>query len=147
MRCAIGAVVLLLAGLAASDAFGQAMQPSVLGEVAAWDGVSSAERSVQVALPRGFEDEVLAVADERELAVDERGRVVGFVRSRESEQAFSSVAEELERGGWTHVPSGWAACGSFVKGEGAYRWVFVACVEAGGATSVVVQYAMTEEGS
>ena len=48
--------------------------------------------------------------------------------------------------GWSGVRSGNEGSESFVKDDGRYRWMFVACVDAGGSTSVVVRYT-TEEGA
>lgn len=102
------------------------------------------EQSQPQALP-GFEDEVVSLAGCEDVRVGAGGSVVGFVCSQDPDRAFSRLAEELGRRGWTQVPSGLDACGSFVKDGGSYRWALVSCIGTGSKTSVVVQCATTEE--
>ena len=86
--------------------------------------------------PAGFEDEALRLEGRQDVRVDERSGVLGFTRSDDV-----AVAK-----GWSGVRSGNEGSESFVKDDGRYRWMFVACVDAGGSTSVVVRYT-TEEGA
>ena len=101
----------------------------------------------EAALPPGFESEVIAAVDQQDVRFDEQGRIVGFCVAGIVEEVFFSLADELTGKGWICVESGSASCGSFAKGAGAYRWAFVSCVQVGDSTSVVVQYATTDEGS
>ena len=95
-------------------------------------------------LPEGFEDEVGLPDSADDVRVDARagGGVVGFVVSEESERAFDSSRDLLLQRGWTAMEGGRIDCGSFVKGSGAYRWLFVVCTRVGDATSVTVHYTM-----
>lgn len=79
------------------------------------------------------------------LRVGAGGSVVGFEAEKGPEQAFDEVRRLLDERGWTAVPSGGRAGGSFVKEAGRYRWAYVSCVKAGDTTSVVVQCAAADE--
>lgn len=153
-------VVLLLGGVAASGAFVRANEPGVLKEAAdpaLWQpgGFADVERALdeegvvgRARAPDGFEEEVLLLHGRVDVRVDERARVVGFTMSGTAEEVFLAVSRDLEALGWIGVESGLPNCGTFVKDEGLYRWLFASCVWTGGSTSVVVQYATTEnEGS
>lgn len=99
-----------------------------------------------MAAPEAFEEEVLSLAGLSEVRVDPRSSVVGFTAVGSAERAFEHAARELEVRGWTSIDSGSTTCGSFVKGEGRYRWAFVSCVQVGSTTSVVVQSVSEDEG-
>ena len=146
----------LFAAAALAGVVGQLGRPSVFEEVAlaaveSPSGIAGEFGSRAApdapALPLGFADEVLAVAGRDEARVDEQARVVGFSVAGADEDAFLSLADELEGNGWMRIESGSATCGSFSKSGGSYRWAFVSCVQVGEWTSVVVQYATTDEGS
>lgn len=153
-------VALVLGGVAVSGALVRANEPGVLKEAsdpALWQpsGFADVEHALdeegapgRARAPDGFEDEVLSLHGKEDTRVDERARVVGFTMAGVSEEMFQAVSCELEALGWIRVESGLPNCGTFVKEEGSYRWLFVSCVQAGESTSVVVQYATTEnEGS
>ncbi len=95
-------------------------------------------------LPRGFEDEVGLPDGADDVRVDARagGGVVGFVVFEESERAFDSFRDLLSQKGWVAAEGERFGCGSFVKGSGAYRWLFVVCTRVGDATSVTVHYTL-----
>lgn len=153
-------VALMLGGVGLSGVIARANEPGVLKEAsdpALWlpAGFSDVEHALdgegavgRARAPDGFEDEVLSLHGREELRVDERACVVGFSVAGTSEETFLAVSCELEALGWIGVESGLPNCGTFVKEEGSYRWLFASCVQTGGSTSVVVQYATTEnEGS
>lgn len=89
--------------------------------------------------PLPFEDEVLALSGREDARLSADGRVAGFLTDASPGEAFSEASRELEKRGWKAVESGHPSLGSFVKREGKCRWVLVECMEAGQATSVVVQ--------
>ena len=76
-----------------------------------------------------------------DLQVGGEGRVIGLCLPGTAAEGFSSMSKGLEEAGWTVVPSGQDACGTFVKDEGDLRWLLVSCLQAGGQVSVVVQCA------
>ncbi|MEA5019881.1 MAG: hypothetical protein VB027_05890 [Gordonibacter sp.] len=90
-------------------------------------------------LPEGFTDEVLAIEQYRDVRVGAGGSVVGFSLQTESAEAFDVLGRSLLERGWTVVPSGSGSSGSFVKEEGRFNWLHIACVQVGDTTSVVVQ--------
>ena len=96
--------------------------------------------------PAGFEYEALRLEGRQDVRVDERSGVLGFTRSDDVADALAAIEGELLAKGWSGVRSGNEGSESFVKDDGRYRWMFVACVDAGGSTSVVVRYT-TEEGA
>ena len=74
------------------------------------------------------------------MRTDASARVVGFTTQGEAAAAFEEAAAELEGKGWTQVESGMPACGTFVKRDGTYRWLFVSGVQVGKDASMVVHY-------
>lgn len=107
----------------------------ILGEFAA-SGTSSSGAS---SLPEGFSDEVLTVEQYSDVRVGAEGSVVGFSLQAEPAEAFDVLERSLVERGWTVVPSGSGSNGSFVKEEGQFNWLHIACVQVGATTSVVVQ--------
>ena len=87
-----------------------------------------------------FEDEALALEGREDVRADASAPVVGFTTQGEVAVAFEEAAEELEGKGWTQVESGMPACGTFVKRDGTYRWLFVSGVQVGKDASMVVHY-------
>ena len=120
-RRAWAVVAALVAGCALALAFAQADRPSVLHEAMRLEG-------------------------RQDVRVDERSGVLGFTRSDDVADALAAIEGELLAKGWSGVRSGNEGSEAFVKDDGRYRWMFVACVDAGGSTSVVVRYT-TEEGA
>lgn len=88
--------------------------------------------------PVGFEDEVLSLSERSDVRVGADGAVVGFCCPMSAVAALEEVSAELGNRGWTLVESGSDRSATFVKREGRYRWLFVACTEVAGETSVVV---------
>lgn len=105
------------------------------------DAVSSGDE-----VPESFQEEILSLDGFTELRCDLDSGVVGFTAQGEAEEVFEEIEAVLEEGGWTFVESGLEACGTFVKVEGDYQWLFVSCVQVGSSTSVVVQVDSFEEG-
>ncbi|WP_232050935.1 hypothetical protein [Arabiibacter massiliensis] len=105
---------------------------------ALWEA-DAAEGAAGEALPEGFEEEALSLARRTEARVDGRAGIVGFSTEEDAAASFAAIAEELAAKGWEGVESGVPSCGTFVKGEGRHRWLFVSCVQVGGGASVVVQ--------
>ena len=140
-RRAWAVVAALVAGCALALAFAQADRPSVLHEA-----MRTTAESSGAGPPAGFEDEALRLEGRQDVRVDERSGVLGFTRSDDVADALAAIEGELLAKGWSGVRSGNEGSESFVKDDGRYRWMFVACVDAGGSTSVVVRYT-TEEGA
>lgn len=134
--CAI--VAALAVGLAAALALSAADRPGVLREA-----VRTTVEAGDVGPPEGFEDEALRLEGRLDVRVDERNGVLGFSCSGKVAETLDALEEELSAKGW--MRSGDEGSGSFVKGSGRYRWMFVSCVGVGETTSVVVRYT-TEEG-
>lgn len=137
-----GVIVALLAmGLAVAIVFALADRPSVLHEAT----LATAEAD-DIGPPAGFENEVLRLGERQDVRVDERSGVVGFSCSGDAGRTLVALEEELRVKGWSGIRSGGEGWESFLKESGRYRWVFIACVDVGDSTSVVVRYA-TEEGA
>lgn len=103
------------------------------------EGASEAAASDALGLlPEGFQEEVLRLEDREDVRVAAQGPVVGFVERSDAPSAFAALSAELEAAGWASVDSGRDDCGSFVKEEGRFTWLFVSCVWSGEATSVVI---------
>lgn len=90
------------------------------------------------AVPEGFEREVVALAGRSEVRAAAQGEVVGYVESMSADQAFSRLSDELAGKGWVAVDGGEATCGTFLKSEGRFRWLFATCTQAGDAAAVVL---------
>lgn len=95
-------------------------------------------------LPEGFQEEVLRLEGREDVRVAAQGPVVGFVERSDAPSAFAALSAELEAAGWASVNSGRDDCGSFVKEEGRFTWLFVSCVWSGEATSVVITCSASE---
>ncbi|HIW76881.1 MULTISPECIES: hypothetical protein [Gordonibacter] len=115
--------------------------PSVLAEASHVIATEVGETYGSPALPAGFEDEVLCAASFEDVRVSPEGSVVGFTARGTPAEAFKQVEGLMRDHGWTVVPGGDGASGSFLKEVGQYRWAFVGCVRVGDTTSVVVQCA------
>lgn len=153
--CAVVAVALLAAALAGG--FGGASDFGVLREateLSLWDADDEASRfdafvdapACVPDAPPSFEEELFALEGRVDVRADARAGIVGFAVEEPVDRAFALLSSELKAKGWTCVQSGAAACGTFVKREGAHRWAFASCVRSGAATCVVVQVVPTEEG-
>lgn len=123
-----------------ADGSGEGLLEALAALVAPSQGVDAGDEA-----PEAFQEEVLALSGREDVRVDEDAGIVGFTASGEAEEVFDALSAELEEGGWSGVDSGVAGWGTFVKGEGFYRWVAVACVQVGDAVSVVVQVESFEE--
>ncbi|NGM17213.1 hypothetical protein GMI70_04180 [Eggerthellaceae bacterium zg-893] len=154
LRRAVALVVAVLALVAASGVVEHAMRPSVASEAASAFGASDASISEALdegkedgsaLLPASFHSEVGMDAEATSVCVDDAAKIVSYVAAGSADQVFEDVRGRLEGKGWHAVESGLAACGSFAKEEGAYRWLFVACLDVAGGTSVVLQYQTNEE--
>ncbi|MEF9875779.1 MAG: hypothetical protein RRZ85_06160 [Gordonibacter sp.] len=106
--------------------------------------VSNTLSSGALGLPEGFENEVLPVGQLSDLRVNDTGTVVGFSLPAEPVDAFGLLAQSLSDRGWRAVPAGGGSSGTFVKEEGRFIWLYIACVRVGDTTSVVVQCATTQ---
>ncbi len=109
-------------------------RPSLASEVV-W-GLS--QNSFEDSLPEGFEEEVFSLAYRSEVRVANDGGIVGFCEVGDAAEVFGSLSSLLEEGGWLAIESEQPACGSFLKSEGQYTWLFVNCTQAGSLTSVVI---------
>ena len=158
-RRAAAVLAALLALALAADAVLKAERPGVAHEAAAlaadgWDargllafgeGEGAAgdanDAGAVEPLPEGFAEEVMPLDGYADVRVGAEGAVVGFTANAEPARAFEEVRRALCERGWTSVPSGSDAGGSFVKRAGPRTWAYVACVRTGETTSVVVQCA------
>ncbi len=154
LRRAVALVVVALALVAASGVVEHAMRPSMASEAASAFGASDASISEALdegkedgpaRLPASFHAEVGVGAEATSVRVDDAAKIVSYVTGGFADQVFEGVRGRLEDNGWHAVESGLATCGSFVKEEGAYRWLFVACLDVADGTSVVLHYQTNEE--
>lgn len=104
-------------------------------------GFDTGSSDASVPVPEGFQDEVLSLEGREDVRVGADGTVVGFVDRADTQEAFASLRGELEDAGWTAIGSGRDDCGSFVKDEGRFTWLFARCVPTGSVTSVVISIA------
>lgn len=104
-------------------------------------GFDTGSSDASAPVPEGFQDEVLSLEGREDVRVGADGTVVGFVDRADAQAAFASLKGELEETGWTAIGSGRDDCGSFVKDEGRFTWLFASCVPSGSATSVVISIA------
>lgn len=131
----------LVAGLVVALALASADRPGVLREAA-----RSPTEASDAGPPAGFEDEALRLEARCDVRADERNGVLGFSCAGGAAETLAALEGELRAKGWSSVSSGYEGTGSFVKEKGRYRWMFVACIDVGDWTSVVVRYT-TEEGA
>ncbi|OUO92125.1 hypothetical protein B5F40_01995 [Gordonibacter sp. An230] len=124
-----------LGGVAGSDVLRMALDPTLWNDASGDAGAFGGDL-----LPEGFGSEVLALEDSEDVRVDASACVVGFTMRGEAAGMFEKVARELEGKGWTQVDSGMPACGTFVKRDGSYQWLFVSGVQVGEDAGMVVHY-------
>ena len=144
---ALAIVVGLVLACCAVDAVLRLSQPSAMGDAlgigaGAEDFPSRDTASTgpaQAELPEGFESEVLDLTRVEGLRVAAGGTVIGFSLRGDAPEAFAQLSVQLQARGWLAVESGRPDCGSFVKGEGTYTWLFVSCSQVGDGVSVVLQ--------
>lgn len=110
-----------------------------VGYSAVIDGASDPYEFAASSRPDAFADEVVSLEGRSDGRIDEQARTIGWSCEGEVSEVFSSTATELKQKGWKQMESGQAACASFTKGSGCYRWAFVACAQVGSSVSVVVQ--------
>lgn len=144
---ALAIVVALVLACCVVDAVLRLSQPSAMGDaLGIWAGVAdssshatAATELVQTELPEGFESEVLDLSQAEGLRVAAEGTVVGFSLQGDASDAFAQLSEQLQARGWSAVESGRPDCGSFVKDDGVYTWLFVSCTQVGDGVSAVLQ--------
>lgn len=102
------------------------------------DENSTDSRGYEGRLLEGFQEEVVSLGSRSSVRVGAEGSVVGFVEQGLATEAFSALASDLQERSWRTVDSGRSDCGSFVKEEGSFTWLFVNCVQVGEETSVVI---------
>lgn len=90
-------------------------------------------------LPAGFESEVIGTAEFDEVLVADGGATVGLLGRGTASRRYAELCAELEGKGWVAVQSGQGGVSTFIKGEGAYTWLLLACSEVDGWVGVVVQ--------
>ena len=164
----LAASLVFLALVAVGRAFEEAGRPSVLAEAAALiggeEGEADADGDADAGalellasldssdgaddeVPESFQEEVLSTAGREDLRCDASAGIVGFSEEGSAEEVFAQLSEELAEKGWTGVESGLDAAGTFVKGDGDHRWLYLSCVQVGDSTSVVAQVESLEEGA
>ena len=144
---ALAIVVALVLACCAVDAVLRLSQPSAMGDaLGIWAGAAdspshatASTESAQTGLPEEFESEVLDLSHAEGLRVAAEGTVVGFSLQGDASDAFAQLSAQLQARGWLAVESGRPDCGSFVKGEGAYTWLFASCTQVGDGVSAVLQ--------
>lgn len=104
-------------------------------------GAAASAEELKVQAPL-FAGEGFVPDDAFDVRVGGQGRVIGLNLPGTAAQAFSQMRQGLEEAGWTAVPSGQDACGSFVKETGLLRWLMVSCYQAKSQANVVVQCAV-----
>lgn len=162
----LAAALVFLALVLVGRAFEEADRPSVLSEAAALIGGEEADADGDAdagalellasldssdgaddEVPESFQEEVLSTAGREDLRCDASAGIVGFSEEGSAEEVFAQLSAELAEKGWTGVESGLDAAGTFVKGDGDHRWLYLSCVQVGDSTSVVAQVESLEEGA
>lgn len=131
--CAIDAARHLLRPSIASSAL------EAISDESAADVQGAGAQAAHAALPEGFGEEVLDVSQAHALKVAADGAVVGFTEQGRAQSVFADLGERLAANGWEAVDSGRGDCGTFVKDEGRFTWLFVSCTQVSYAVSVVIQ--------
>ena len=88
-------------------------------------------------LPDDFEEVGLSFASDISLVSDGE-HLIGAVISDDSESVFDELSADLIEAGWIAVESGVDGVGSFVREEGSYTWLALACYGVGEMTGVVI---------
>ena len=101
------------------------------------DTPSAEEAEVSTALPDGFEEVGLSFASDASLVSDGE-HLIGAVISGDSEAVFDELSADLIEAGWIAIESGVDGVGSFVREQGSYTWLALACYEVGETTGVVI---------
>ncbi len=91
------------------------------------------------ALPPGFAEEVGLPVDSFDVRVGAKGAVVGYSVTGEASAALEQLTEHCASCGWSSVPLGGVTGATFVKEEGACRWMLATCSQVQGKTTVVLR--------
>ena len=137
-------VAALVAACCAVDAVLEAARPGVLpSAIREGMGVQGAAEQGnadgQPALPEGFAQEVADLSGAQDVQVAAGGAVVGFTEQGAAADVFAGLAERLAGKGWAPIGSGRDDCGTFVKQDGRFTWMFASCSQVGDAVAVVLQ--------
>ena len=106
---------------------------------ASLDRIERIAATDDVVVPREFTCEIGLLPDAHDVRVSVGGGVVGYVVDDECENVLTRLGEHMESRGWTEVSLGGVSGATFVKKDGSCRWALATCMQAGGATSVVVR--------
>lgn len=145
------AMLCLIGGVCASRSVEQLVEPAIEQVRAASSpsvgyGAVLGDSSDPYELSAGdrgdaFADEVVSLVGRSDGRIDEGSRVIGWSCDGQASEVLGATTGELERKGWKKTGNDQAACASFSKESGRYRWAFVMCTQIGSSVSVVLQVA------
>ena len=95
-------------------------------------------RNESARLPAGFEEELFPLTGFYDVRVSQAGGVIGLLSHEPVHEVMEALDRELASRGWAKAPSGQEGCASYVKAEGVYTWLLIACTEVDGDVSVLV---------
>lgn len=139
-QAAAGLAAAFLLAAVAGWAGAAAMGGGEAGQTQAAGIASASEAMLSEAVAEGFADEVALPDGAQEVRHNEDACIVGCSVTGEAEEVFEGLKAALIERSWAETPSGVGGCSVFTKTSGAYRWLFVQCVQVGDWTSVVIQY-------
>ena len=147
---AVAALLIACSVLEASAQCGAVGGAAAAVSAASFDAAMGGENDAFAApasVPESFEEEFFPLSGLGGARWSSDECVVGWCEQGTADEALSKLADQLAAKGWVTVASSNAACRSFSKSGGVYRWAFASAAQVGGESSVVLQWSSAEEGT